>query len=452
MSDPRRHPEPTEPPWDIVTTDWSGVSVADQPIDEDVSVDQVLDTTASMPALSSSGWLNKVPAITATFWVIKILSTTIGETFADFLTVNVGLGPAVTDGIMFAVLAVALGLQLRTRKVTPVIYWFTVVCVSIVGTQITDFLTDNLGVSLWISTGIFTVILAIVFSVWHAQERTLAITSINTPRREAFYWGAILTTFASGTAAGDLATEALSLGFRNGVLLFGGLILACYVARTFGASLVLTFWIAYILTRPLGASIGDLLTQGPSYGGFGLGAQLTSIIFFVVIAVLVVREQRLVHRFGVAEKGAGPHGGRQADVAWAALATVAIVAAAGVGAVSAPPAPAVASAVSSTAGAVASPATGPLGDLSQFSTIVNDVSTQVDAGNLPAAKTRVKDLEVAWDSSEAGLKPKSANDWHTMDSAIDKVLTNLRASHPTQAASGAAVANLQAVINKLQKG
>lgn len=103
---------------------------------------------------TTRAWLNKVPAITATFWVIKILSTTIGETFADYLTVNVGLGPKVTDLVMLGVLAVALTLQFRTRKVTPVVYWFTVICVSIVGTQITDFLTDTLGISLWVSTGV----------------------------------------------------------------------------------------------------------------------------------------------------------------------------------------------------------------------------------------------------------------------------------------------------------
>ena len=142
------------------------------------------------------------------------------------MSVNVGLGPAVTDLAMLAVLAAALTLQLRTRRYTPWIYWLCVVLVSIVGTQITDFFTDTLGVSLYLSTGVFSVLLAAVFTIWYRQEGTLAITSIDTPRREGFYWAAILVTFALGTAAGDLATEALSLGFRNGVFIFGGLIAA----------------------------------------------------------------------------------------------------------------------------------------------------------------------------------------------------------------------------------
>ncbi|MCW2810323.1 MAG: hypothetical protein JWP61_781, partial [Friedmanniella sp.] len=273
----------------------------------------------------SRTWLTKVPAITATFWVIKVLSTTIGETFADFLSVNVGLGPGVTDAAMIAVLAVALTIQLRTRQYTPWIYWLCVVLVSIVGTQITDFFTDTLGVSLYLSTAVFAVVLAVVFTVWHRQEGTLAITSIDTRRRETFYWGAILVTFALGTAAGDLATEALNLGFRNGVLIFGGLILLTFLANRLGANAVLTFWIAYVLTRPLGASLGDLLTQAKDLGGLGLGASLTSLLFFAVILVLVTREQLLANRHGVAVKGQGPHGGRRQDYAWAGAGGAAVL-------------------------------------------------------------------------------------------------------------------------------
>jgi uncharacterized membrane-anchored protein len=272
----------------------------------------------TMPRREVVEFLSKVPTVTATFWLIKILSTTIGETFADFLAVQVGLGTLVTDGAMIAVLAVTLVGQLRSRRYVPWLYWLTVVLVSIVGTQITDFFTDTLGVSLYISTAVFAVALAIMFAVWWQQERTLAITAIDTPKRERFYWAAILTTFALGTAGGDLATEALSLGFRTGVLIFGGLILAVWCARKLGASSVLTFWIAYVLTRPLGASLGDLLTQDPSFGGIGLGAGLTSVLFLSVIVAIVVREQLNANRHGVRTKGQAPAVSPARDYAWAA--------------------------------------------------------------------------------------------------------------------------------------
>ncbi|MDE2299714.1 MAG: hypothetical protein KGK18_16300, partial [Burkholderiales bacterium] len=227
--------------------------------------------------------LNKVPAVTLGFWLIKIMSTTVGETGADYLAVHVGLGTLLTGGIMIALLSAALLLQLRSSRYTPWIYWLTVVLVSVVGTQITDALTDGLGVSLYASTAAFTLALAAIFAVWYRSERTLSILSIDTRRREIFYWAAILFTFALGTAAGDLATEALGLGFRLGVIAFGALIALIAVAFRIGANGVLTFWLAYILTRPLGASLGDLLSQSRTYGGLGLGTINTSIAFLAVI-------------------------------------------------------------------------------------------------------------------------------------------------------------------------
>ncbi|GIF47255.1 hypothetical protein Afe04nite_17940 [Asanoa ferruginea] len=388
--------------------------------------------------------MTKVPAITATFWVIKVLSTTIGETFADYLTVNVGLGPAVTDALMIAVLGVALVIQFRTRRYTPWIYWLCVVLVSIVGTQITDFFTDTLGVSLYLSTAVFAVVLAVVFVVWYRQERTLAITSIDTPRREGFYWGAILTTFALGTAAGDLATEALSLGFRNGTLIFGGLILLTWLAARAGAGQVLTFWIAYVLTRPLGASLGDLLTQSKDLGGLDLGASRTSLLFFVVILVLVGREQLLANRHGVVAKGDGPLGGRRPDYAWAAGA-VAAVAIVGLGLGN----------LGSSQSEVAAltipdqqshPHTR-LGDLTRFAVIATDVQTMVGRNDLAGGKARVKDLEVSWDDAEAGLKPRDPGTWHQLDDEIDAVLTALRAGNPSQADCAAALKALVETLN-----
>jgi uncharacterized membrane-anchored protein len=231
--------------------------------------------------------LNKVPEVTAIFWIIKILSTTVGETGADYLAVHVGLGAGLTAICMTGLLVAALLLQLSRRLYVPWIYWLTVVLVSIVGTQLTDLLTDKLDISLYISTAAFAVALAATFAVWYRAERTLSIHSIVTTRRELFYWTAILFTFALGTAAGDLATEALGLGFQLGVVAFGALIVAAALAYAVGANSVLTFWLAYILTRPLGASLGDLLSQAREYGGIGLGTIQTSIVFLTVIVGLV---------------------------------------------------------------------------------------------------------------------------------------------------------------------
>ncbi len=231
--------------------------------------------------------LNRVPEVTIAFWAIKVMSTTVGETAADFLAVRVGLGTVVTDLFMLALLAVSLVLQMRARRYIPWRYWLTVVLVSIVGTQVTDALTDGLEVSLYTNAAVFSAALLAVFAVWYRIEGTLSIKTIVTARREAFYWAAILFTFALGTAAGDLATEALALGFRVGVFAFGGLILAVIVAWRLGASTVLAFWLAYILTRPLGASLGDLLSQSRTYGGLGFGTLATSAVFLAAIAALV---------------------------------------------------------------------------------------------------------------------------------------------------------------------
>jgi len=239
----------------------------------------------------ASNWLNKVPEVTFSFWIIKIMSTTVGETGADFLAVNAGFGQGATRAMMGVLLAVALFMQLRTRRYTPWIYWLTVVLVSVVGTLITDLLTDGLGVSLYVSTSAFAVALAGIFAVWFWVERTLSIHEIFTRRRELFYWSAILCTFALGTAAGDLATEALGLGFTWGAVSFGALIATTYAAWRMGGNAVLTFWIGYILTRPFGAALGDMLTQAKTYGGLGMGAMWTSALFLTVIVMLVAVAQ-----------------------------------------------------------------------------------------------------------------------------------------------------------------
>ncbi len=233
--------------------------------------------------------LNKVPEVTVYFWVIKILCTTVGETASDYLATNVGLGLTKTTFITSALLIATLIFQFRARKYIPGIYWFGIVLISVVGTQITDNLTDNAGVSLVTTTIVFSIALAGVFGAWFASERTLSIHTIYSTRREAFYWLTVLFTFALGTAAGDLTAERLNVGYAWSLVLFAGAIgVVAALHYGIGLNAVAAFWIAYILTRPLGASTGDLLSQARSVGGLGLGTTVTSAIFLAAILVVVV--------------------------------------------------------------------------------------------------------------------------------------------------------------------
>ena len=233
--------------------------------------------------------LNKVPEVTLYFWIIKILCTTVGETAADFLNDNLGLGLTNTTFLVGALLLVALFFQFRYRRYVPGIYWLAVVLISVVGTLITDNLTDNFGVSLVTTTAVFSITLAAVFAAWYASERTLSIHTIVTTKREAFYWLTVLFTFALGTAAGDLTAERLAVGYWKSALLFAALIGVVYFANLkLGLNAILAFWIAYILTRPLGASIGDYLSQPRADGGLGLGTTVTSVIFLLTILAVVI--------------------------------------------------------------------------------------------------------------------------------------------------------------------
>jgi uncharacterized membrane-anchored protein len=239
--------------------------------------------------LTGREMLNKVPEITLYFWVIKVLCTTVGETASDYLAGNLNLGLTKTTFITGSLLLVALAFQFGLRKYVPGVYWLAVVLISVVGTQITDNLTDNFGVSLVTTTIVFSIALAVVFAGWFASERTLSIHTIYTTRREAFYWLAVLFTFALGTAAGDLTAERLAVGYAWSAVLFAVVIAAVAAAHfRLGLDAVGAFWIAYILTRPLGASLGDLLSQARADGGLGLGTTVTSFIFLAAILVVVV--------------------------------------------------------------------------------------------------------------------------------------------------------------------
>ncbi len=239
--------------------------------------------------LSGQPVYNRVPRVTPDFWLIKLMAVTMGETAADYINVQLGLGLTATSLLMSAVLLAALVWQFWQKRYVPAPYWLAVVLISIVGTLITDNLVDNFHVPLIVTTIVFAVLLAITFFVWWRVEGTLSIHTVYNTRRETFYWLAILFTFALGTAAGDLVAEQFSLGYLATGILFGMIIASLAIGYFFlKLDPILGFWLVYILTRPLGASFGDLLSQPHQYGGVGLGTIMTSAIFLLIIVCTVV--------------------------------------------------------------------------------------------------------------------------------------------------------------------
>jgi uncharacterized membrane-anchored protein len=228
--------------------------------------------------------LRKVPEVTAVFWIIKLLTTAMGESTSDFLNLN--LGPLIAVPLMLALLAVALVLQFRTRRYVPWNYWFVVVMVAIFGTTAADALHVVLGIPYLISTAFYLVVLAIIFVAWHKTEKTLSIHSIYTPRREAFYWATVLATFALGTAAGDMTATTLHLGYLTSAGLFAVLIaLPALAFWWFGLNEILAFWLAYILTRPLGASLADWAAVPKTSGGLGRGTGPVALGLAILIVI-----------------------------------------------------------------------------------------------------------------------------------------------------------------------
>ncbi len=400
--------------------------------------------------------LTKVPQITVYFWIIKVLCTTVGETAADFLNVNLNFGLTGTSIVTGVLLVIALVAQLRTDRYRPGRYWTAVTLVSVFGTLVTDNLTDALGVPLEVSTVVFGVLLAVAFGAWYAAERTLSIHSIFTRRREVLYWTAILLTFALGTATGDLMAQVLGLGFMVAGLVVVALIVVIALAWRFGLNAVLSFWIIYVLTRPLGAALGDYLSQPTGEGGLGLGATLTSVVFLagIVVAVvyLAVTKADVIDRSGAdvivedEERGG----------LWQTVAVVGMLLALGVGGylwrtstlqADVPVTVAAASAEAPSAGT--GQASGGqqaqrsrLGDLSSFRTITQDTLQLVTAGDQEGATTRARDLEIAWDDAEAQLKPRDKAAWTALDGKIDKVLRAIRATTPDPAAEKTALTAL----------
>jgi len=380
----------------------------------------VAPTTASTARPSHDGLKSKVPEVTVFFWIIKVLCTTVGETASDFLNVNLGLGLKWTSVAAGIVLFLALVFQFRAKKYVPPLYWLTVVLISIFGTLVTDILTDSLGFPLEASTVLFGLSLAITFGLWYAKEGTLSIHSIFTARRETFYWSAILFTFALGTATGDLMAEKLGLGYLVTGLIVLGVVTAAGIAWRLGLDAVLGFWIAYILTRPLGASLGDYLSQSRENGGLGLGATVTSAVFLIailaVVAFLAVTKRDLVAGTPaeVAPRKKGPAVARQVVVV-----AVLLLGASSLGYQlrSTQLREHAAASVSSSA---------PLGDISHFRQIAGDMLDAERGGDVSAAKSRADDLETAWDNAQALLRPMSPEKWTRMDNAIDDVLKKVR--------------------------
>lgn len=397
--------------------------------------------------------LSKVPEITVWFWIIKILCTTVGESFADWINMSLGVGLESTALIFTAVFAATLGWQLLLRRYVPFVYWLTVVVVSVTGTLYTDILTDNLGVPLAVSTAVFAGLLAVVFGVWWFSQRTLSIHSITTTPRELFYWLAILVTFALGTAAGDWILELTGWGPGVSVLLPAGLIVAVVVGWRMGGNAVLAFWLAYILTRPLGANLGDWFGLPSDQQGLGLGVALTSVIFLVAILATVVY-LTLTRADVIDTKPLTAPTTKKSEqrvlgfYALVAVLTIALLAWASAQPHTAAPASEGEGPTTSVTLPPGTSATAqfPAPPVAEFRTITADTLSMVQAGKQKAATARITDLEKAWDDAQPTLQPLDETGWMYIDGRIDTALTAVRADTPDPAAEKSALSTLLATL------
>ncbi|WP_329142496.1 hypothetical protein OIU91_02470 [Streptomyces sp. NBC_01456] len=403
-----------------------------------------MTTTTEAPTRSGRLMLNKVPEVTIWFWVIKILCTTVGESFADWINMKLGVGLVNTAWIFTAVFVVVLAVQLRLKRYVPFPYWLTVVVVSVTGTLYTDILTDQLNVPLWISSAVFSVLLAVVFGVWWLRERTLSIHSVTTLPRESFYWLAVLVTFALGTATGDWTLELTGWSPGVSVLLPLGLIAAITALWKFGANPVLSFWLAYILTRPLGANIGDWLAspkvaQNPGDPtGLDLGTFTTSLIFLGLILATVV--YLTVTRADVTETREATHAApvtgdpRKERTALAGFGLLA-VATTGLliwahGQPHAGPAPETdnTSAVQMAPGQAVK--NFPPAKVAALKTLASTSLKDARSGNATGAHAAAQSLRDLWDADQASLQPLDQTGWTSIDAQMDKVLKTFGIDHP----------------------
>lgn len=369
--------------------------------------------------------LSKVPEVTVFFWIIKILCTTVGETFSDFINVNLGLGLILTTVIMGIAFFAVLYLQFRSNKYVPGTYWLTVVLISVFGTLVTDNLTDGLGVPLEYSTVVFSALLGLTFLLWYLSEKTLSIHSIFTRKREAFYWLTILFTFALGTAVGDLYSEELGLGYLRTGVIVAAIIGCVYLAHKFlKLDSVLAFWVAYIFTRPLGASLGDYLSQSPKYGGLGLGATITSVIFLTaILATVIYLAVTKCDTLTKGETAAPKHMKLSRKIVMAqTVAVLCIFLSAGVGDY--------VWCTNSIAQQVGTSQTTLQGHLTDFITIETDMLSSVNSNDFASAKTRADDLEHNWDMSASQLKSIDKAAWTKIDGTFDGVLAAVRSPNP----------------------
>jgi uncharacterized membrane-anchored protein len=406
----------------------------------------VTETTRSEAVKPKRALLSKVPEVTVWFWIIKILCTTVGESFADWINTTLGFGLKMTALVFTVLLAAVLGWQLRLDRYVPFGYWLAVVVLSVTGTLYTDILSDKLGVPLTVSTSVFAATLAIIFAVWYARERTLSIHSINTLPRESFYWLAVLVTFALGTAAGDWTLLVTGWAPGTSVLLPAGLIITIVIGWRLGANPVLSFWLVYILTRPLGANLGDWFASPRASHGLGLGTALTSAIFLTTILATVVYLTR--SRTDVIEDYDHTHTptvtttARRERIMLGYYAAVAVTTGAVlVWAASEQHATAAnnddheTTAAPLTTQPPAGPTTAQFPPVvtAKFRTIAEDTLAKVRTGDQSGASARIKDLETAWDNDQSTLQPLDETAWHVLDGQIDSVLKALRASKPDPA-------------------
>lgn len=239
---------------------------------------------------------NKIPQITIAFWVMKICATTLGETAGDLLSMTLNIGYGLSSLILFSFFLITLTLQLIAKKHNPILYWLVILSTSTAGTTMSDYMDRTLGLGYASGSLILVLLLCMILSVWRWSEKSISVTNINTRKGESFYWAAILFSNTLGTALGDFLADDSGLGFSGGALLIASTLILLVVANyKSNLSKVFLFWAAFILTRPFGATFGDLLTKPVEKGGLNFGTIGASLVLFVILVVLLIFQIRRSH-------------------------------------------------------------------------------------------------------------------------------------------------------------